>query len=123
MDPRCRLYNWGQRERGGMGEEEAVVLELGASASSRWMNAASGQVVVAPAEAAGTGGALTLGNLLYLLTAPPGLPNWPAAITPPVPAHAVSGMYTGLRPHQHSLWLHPPLLQPLPPPLQQPQPR
>ena len=45
-----------------MGEEEAVIFELGAGASSRQMDEVAGPAVVALAEAGGMGGASTQGD-------------------------------------------------------------
>ncbi len=62
------LIRLGAEGEGGVGEEEAVVFELGAGASSRQMDVMSDLAVVALAEAGGIRGASTLGNSLYLLT-------------------------------------------------------
>ncbi len=45
-----------------MGEEEAIIFELGAGASSRQMDEVAGPAVVALAEAGGKGGASTQGD-------------------------------------------------------------
>jgi hypothetical protein len=52
----------GAEGEGGMGEEEEVAFKLGAGASIWQMDAASGPVIVALAEAGRMQGASTLGN-------------------------------------------------------------